>query len=202
MTTEQTEPSLSETSPSVQAHLGILQSVIQRMGSNSTSCKAWCITVVSAILVIVADKGKPNFAFIALVPTFLFLALDAYYLALEKAVRASYAEFVKKLHSGIAKAEDLYSITPKGNHSQHQIEALKSFSVWGFYATLCSLNWLVRLYSNRGQCRVCSQRSQALLARTADTERRMQKLGVTLMTKLSSAPSCSGCGRTGCTKAR
>ena len=144
MATEQTESPLSETSPSVQAHLGILQSVIQRMASNSTSCKAWCITVVSAILVIVADKGKPNFAFIALVPTFLFLALDAYYLALEKAFRASYTDFVKKLHSGVAKAEDLYTIAPKGNHYKHQIQALKSFSVWGFYATLFLLIELAR----------------------------------------------------------
>lgn len=144
MANEKTKSPLSETSPSVQAHLGILQSVIQRMASNSTSCKAWCITVVSAILVIVADKGNPNFAFIALVPTFLFLALDAYYLALEKAFRASYADFVKKLHSGHAKAEDLYAITPKGSHSKHQIEALKSFSVWGFYATLLVLIELAR----------------------------------------------------------
>lgn len=144
MTTAKTESPLSETSPSVQTHLGIFQSVIQRMASNSTLCKAWCITVVSAILVIVADKGKPNFAFIALVPTFLFLALDAYYLALEKAFRAAYADFVKKLHSGVAKAEDLYDVAPKGSHSQHQIEALKSFSIWGFYVTLFVLIELAR----------------------------------------------------------
>ena len=144
MGTEQTESPLSETSPSVQGHLGILQSVIQRMASNSTSCKAWCIAIVSAILVIVADKGNPNFAFIAFIPTFLFLALDAYYLALEKAFRASYTDFVKNLHSGVAKAEDLYTIAPKGNHSKHQIQALKSFSVWGFYATLFLLIELAR----------------------------------------------------------
>jgi hypothetical protein len=144
MTIEQTESPLSETSPSVQTHLGTLQSVIQRMASNSTSCKTWCITVVSAILVIIADKGNPNFAFIALVPTLLFCALDAYYLALEKAFRASYADFVKKLHSGVAKAEDLYTVAPKGSHFKHQIEAVKSFSVWGFYTTLLVLIELAR----------------------------------------------------------
>jgi len=144
MATEHTVSPLSETSPSVQAHLGILQSVIQRMASNSTSCKTWCITIVSAILVIVADKGKPNFAFIALVPTLLFFALDVYYLALEKAFRASYADFVKKLHSGVAKAEDLYAVAPLGSNSKHQREALKSFPVWGFYATLFVLLELAR----------------------------------------------------------
>ena len=129
MATQLTPSPLSETSPSVQAHLAILQSVIQRMATNSTSCKTWCITVVSAILVIVAGQGKPDFAFIALVPTLLFLALDAYYLALEKAFRASYTAFVKKLHSGVAKAEDLYAVEPVGGYSKHQLQALKSFSV-------------------------------------------------------------------------
>ena len=145
MITEQTASPLSENSRSVQAHLSFLQSVIQRMATNSTSCKTWCITVVSAILVIVADRGKPNFAFIAVVPTLLFLALDSYYLALEKAFRASYADFVKKLHSGVAKAEDLYAVAPMGSYSGHQVQALKSFSVWGFYVTLFVLIELTRL---------------------------------------------------------
>jgi len=144
MATEHIEQTLTETSPSVQTHLGILQSVIQRMAGDSTSCKTWCITIVSAILVIVADKGKPNFAFIALIPTLLFLALDAYYLALEKGFRASYNDFVRKLHSGKARVEDLYAVAPKGNESKHQIEALKSFSIWGFYATLLILIELAR----------------------------------------------------------
>lgn len=144
MSSDQAEPTLSETSPSVQAHLGILQSVIQRMAGDSSSCKAWCITVVSAILVVIADKGKPNFALIALLPTLLFLTLDTYYLALEKGFRASYADFVKKLHNGTAKPENIYTIAPKGSQAKHQLEALKSFSIWGFYGTLFVLVILAR----------------------------------------------------------
>lgn len=144
MGNEPTETRLLETSPSVQAHLGILQAVIQRMASNSTSCKAWCITIVSAILVIVADKGKPQFALIAIVPALLFLALDSYYLALEKAFRAAYTDFVRKLHSGTAQAKDLYDIAPSGSASRHQLEALKSFPVWGFYGALLVLVELTR----------------------------------------------------------
>jgi hypothetical protein len=131
-----TSPSLTEASPSVQAHLQIMQSVINRMATNSASCKAWCITLVSAILVIVADKGEPSFAYIALLPTFLFLALDAYYLALEKSFRASYNDFVKKVHAGQAVPDDLFAVQPKGSESAHQRAALASFSVWGFYGAL------------------------------------------------------------------
>ncbi|MBL4823311.1 MAG: hypothetical protein JKX90_07290 [Colwellia sp.] len=123
-------------SPSVQTHLGIMQAVIQRMAVNSTSSKAWCITIVSAILVIVADKSKPEFAWIAIIPTFLFMCLDTYYLALEKGFRSSYNTFVKKLHEGTLLPEDLYSVLPEGNQSKHQWESLKSFSVWGFYIGL------------------------------------------------------------------
>lgn len=59
-------------SPSIQTHLGIMQGIIQRMASNSSNCKAWCVTLVAAVLVIVADKGKPEFAWIALLPTVIF----------------------------------------------------------------------------------------------------------------------------------
>ena len=144
MTTDRTQPTLTEASPSVHAHLGILQDVIQRMAGNSASCKTWCITLVSALLVIVAGQGRDELARIAIVPTVLFWALDAYYLGLEKAFRASYTDFLRKLHSGNAKADDLYAVVPAGNHSSHQIDALKSFSVWGLYVTVLALVELVR----------------------------------------------------------
>lgn len=126
-------------SPSIQTHLGILQNVIQRMAANSAASKAWCVTLVSAVLVIIADKGKPDYAYIALLPAFVFAALDAYYLALEKAIRNSYNEFIYKLHNKTLSEEDLYSVVPKGNMSHLQWVSLKSFSVWGFYLSLVVL---------------------------------------------------------------
>lgn len=127
------------TSPSIQTHLGILQNVIQRMASNSSACKTWCVTLVSAVLVIVADKGKPDYAFIAMLPTFVFAALDAYYLAHEKAFRNSYNDFISKLHNKTLTETDLYSVLPKGNMSSLQWESVKSFSIWGFYVSLAVL---------------------------------------------------------------
>ena len=66
----------------VQSHLNIIQSVIQRMSTNSASCKAWCITLVSAILVIVTDKSKPEYALISIIPVILFFFFFSYYLSL------------------------------------------------------------------------------------------------------------------------
>ena len=138
---------LSEESPSVQIHLGVLQNVIESMASNSTSSKTWCITIVSAVLVVVADKGKPDFALLALIPIILFLALDTYYLAMEKGFRNSYNVFVRKIHEKTLTLEDLYSVKPEGSQSKLQIESLKSFSIWGFYSVLVLLiglaKWIV-----------------------------------------------------------
>ncbi len=130
------ERSYGEDSAAVQAHLNIAQSVIQRMASNSASCKAWCITLVSAILVVVADKGKPEYVLIAAIPTLLFLVLDTYYLALERCFRASYNKFIEKLHAGQVAAADLYAVMPTGSIVRTFFGALGSFSIWPFYLTL------------------------------------------------------------------
>jgi len=133
-------------SSAVQAHLNITQSVIQRMASNSTSCKAWCITLVSAILVIVADKGNSNYALLALIPTLLFLVLDAYYLALERGFRESYNSFIEKLNKGRVQADDVYCITPKGPWLKKLTGALRSFSIWPFYLTLVVMILLAKVF--------------------------------------------------------
>ena len=106
------------------------------MALNSSSSKAWCITLVSAILVVVADKSKPQYALIALIPTFLFLVLDTYYLALEKGFRGSYNDFIKKLHSASLNSNDLFAVVPKGSIIKLFFKSLISFSVWPFYLTL------------------------------------------------------------------
>ena len=77
-----------------------MQGVINRMAENSRACKVWCVTLVAATLVLVARIGEPQHALIALVPTLLFLFLDSYYLALERAFIRSQNAFVGKLHRG------------------------------------------------------------------------------------------------------
>jgi hypothetical protein len=128
-----------ENSQAVQSHLTILQSVIQRMATNSASSKAWCITLVSAILVIVAEKGKPQYALLALIPTTLFLALDAYYLGLERGFRNAYNSFIRKLHNQALQPEDLFVVVPQGSSVRLFFCSLASFSVWPFYGMLAAM---------------------------------------------------------------
>jgi hypothetical protein len=106
------------------------------MAANSTSAKTWCITLVSAILVIVADKQRPQYIWLSLVPAILFLGLDAYYLALERGFRGSYNAFIKKLHSSSLEVDDLFVVEPKGNLAKHFRLALRSLSIWPFYGMI------------------------------------------------------------------
>ena len=134
-------------SSAVQTHLNIMQGVIQRMAENSRACKMWCVTLVAAVLVLVARTGEAQHALIALVPTVLFLVLDAYYLALERAFISSYNRFVAHLHERSLSPLDLYAISPLGSVPQQTLRALLSFSIWPFYALMVATTllawWLV-----------------------------------------------------------
>ncbi len=143
MSANSSTQSLDGTCPSIQTHLEILQGVIGRMAANSASCKTWCVTIVAAILVVVADKEKPQLASVAVLPTVLFAALDVYYLAMEKGFRSSYKCFVEKLHSKTLAPCDIYAICPSNDGSKLQWNAMKSFSVWGFYVPLVLLSGVV-----------------------------------------------------------
>ena len=136
MADNQPGQSLTVESAAVQHHLTLMQGVIQRMAENSRSCKLWCITIVAAVLVLVARTEQPNYALIALLPALLFLILDTYYLALERAFRNSYNAFVRKLHSGELNSSDLYKVAPTGSIYRLFLACLKSFSIWPFYPAL------------------------------------------------------------------
>ncbi len=134
-----------EDSQSVRTHLEIQQSVIQRMAANSASSKTWCISIVSAILVIVINQEKPHNAFIAYIPTFLFLFLDTYYLALESMFRSSYNSFIDKLHSNRLKKSDFYTVSPVGNLNIVFFRSLLSPSIFPFYLVIFGLVFIIGL---------------------------------------------------------
>ena len=123
--------------PAVQTHIEVMQGVIARMGVNSRSCKVWCVTLVAAVLVLVARTGEPKHALIALAPTVLFYLLDAYYLGLERGFRKSYKIFVDKVHQGQVCVTDLYAVSASGSEVRRFLWAMfRSFSVLPFYLVI------------------------------------------------------------------
>ena len=143
---------LGHDSAAVQKHLEIMQGVINRMAENSRSCKVWCVTLVAATLVLVARTGEPQHALIALVPTLLFLFLDSYYLALERAFIGSQNAFVAKLHRGELDSSDLYRVVPTGMGWRLVGRCLLgSVSIWPFYLLVgvtILLTWLLIIPSD------------------------------------------------------
>ena len=140
--------SLGAESSAVQKHLEIMQGVIMRMGENSRSCKVWSVTLVAAILVLVARTGDADHVLIAVAPAVLFYVLDAYYLALERGFRRSYHTFVHELHEGRINAYDLFAIDFVGRIQSETLWAMfMSFSVVPFYtmvmATIILSWWLI-----------------------------------------------------------
>lgn len=100
-------------SSAVQKYLDILQAIIGRMAQNSTGCKTWCITLVSAILVLLIENDGSRYLWIATIPVVFFALLDSYYLSLEREIRDQYNGFVKRLHEEKAVVSELFVITVK-----------------------------------------------------------------------------------------
>lgn len=135
-------------SSAVQNYLTILQGVISRMAGDSANCKTWCVSIVSAILVLIADKGKPDYAFIALIPVALFCLLDAYYLAQERAFRDIYKDFVCDLIDKKATISQLFSLRPMKGFDvfRSTCGAIFSFSVFAFYGILAGTLTIARYF--------------------------------------------------------
>lgn len=129
-------PKMCAESSAVQAHLGMMQAVIQRMADNSRSCKLWCVTLVAAMLVLMADTGNADYAWLALIPTAALGFLDIYYLSMEQRFRNSHNNFVGKLHNDELDPAEVYVIKPCGSVLRHLWRSTRSTSVWPFYPAL------------------------------------------------------------------
>lgn len=76
-------------------HMDYIQSTISRLTSNSFYLKGWSITVVTAIVALSIKEGEKGIYICALILTFAFWCLDAYYLRQEKLYRELYDKVSK-----------------------------------------------------------------------------------------------------------
>jgi hypothetical protein len=74
------------------AHLGFIQAVITRMGTNSFLLKGWSITLVAAIFALSAKDADHRFVMLAYFPVIVFWGLDGFFLHQEKLFRKLYEE--------------------------------------------------------------------------------------------------------------
>lgn len=140
----------------VQAHINMLQGIINRMANNSANCKTWLITILAAILLLIADdKICSTKMWVCYIPIGLFLFLDCFYLGLERSFIKEQNDFIKKINKGEDITEELFIIkTKKIENCSHKnfiliqnffdqlwniIKAIFSFSIFPFYGFLIGI---------------------------------------------------------------
>ncbi len=130
---------------SVRHYISLLQENINRMASNCTNCKTWLITIVSALCALqLANDSIKGYLWIALIPTALFLVLDAYYLGQEKRFRDIEAGFVEKIKTGVDVMPELYTFRQSGERTcRYFWKGVLSPSTWVMYATVAAIIILI-----------------------------------------------------------
>lgn len=129
----------------VRQYLQMLQDIINRMAANSSNCKAWAITLFTAMAALmIGVEVMRQWMWIILFPIALFYFLDAYYLGLEKDFRNLEASFIKKLRASEDCSTSVYDFNfthadgyKKGENLK---KGLSSPATWPLYSTLAAIS--------------------------------------------------------------
>ncbi len=82
-----------------QAHLEMIQGIVNRLSHNSFLLKGWTVILVSALFALAAKDKNHLFIYLAYFPALAFWCLDGYFLWQERLFRALY-DHVRKLDEG------------------------------------------------------------------------------------------------------
>ena len=83
-------------------YLQMMHGNIERMATNSSNCKAWMVTIVSAMMALQCSVEALNgWILLGVLPIVLFWYLDVYYLHLERGMRNRETVFMYILKSGL-----------------------------------------------------------------------------------------------------
>lgn len=121
--------------PAVTAHIALLQGIINRLANNSSSCKTWCLTLVSALLSLAGATHVAEIVTFALVPVVIFGFLDTMYLAQERAYRDLYTRVLSAIRDGSYGQATVYEATAPLNFYGF-CSALASWSIFPIYGSL------------------------------------------------------------------
>jgi hypothetical protein len=121
--------------------IDIIQSVINRMASNSFLIKGWTITLVVGVFLL---KGLDFQISIAIIPILMFWGLDAYFLYQEKLFRERYKWVIKNRPESNEGIFDMDNAQFKEKISK--CGTLFSITLLIFYLTILGLTLLYILY--------------------------------------------------------
>ena len=122
--------------PAVIAHMNILQGVINRLATQSGSCKTWCLTIVGALVTLAGATRSPGIVQFAIVPIIVFAYLDTMYLANEKEFRVLYNSTATAVSTGAYKRGNAFQAVPAKVSIVRAGAAFLSWSIWPVYLSL------------------------------------------------------------------
>ena len=129
----------------VRQYLQMLQDIINRMAANSSNCKAWAITLFTAMAALmIGVEVMRQWMWIILFPIALFYFLDAYYLGLEKDFRNLEASFIMKLRASEDCSTSVYDFNfthaDRYKKGENLKKGLSSPATWPLYSTLAAIS--------------------------------------------------------------
>jgi hypothetical protein len=130
------------------AHLGMIQGVINRMGSNSFLLKGWTITLVAALFALAMKESSPRLMYVAYFPAVIFWALDGYYLWQERLFRKLY-ERVRITDEGSIDFSMNTSVVVGDTESLFRTVVSQTLAV--FYGVVILAIFLLFILSERGK---------------------------------------------------
>jgi hypothetical protein len=116
-----------------QTHINTLQNIISRHANYSLNCKTWCITMTSALGVILFEKRQCLNIIVILFPIIIFFLLDCYYLGLERLFKDIYEEFICKLNTDTLIEDDIIINSKIKNRFTYFLKGFISFSTTPIY---------------------------------------------------------------------
>jgi hypothetical protein len=131
-------------SPAVIAHINLLEGIIGRLATQSTSCKTWCITLVAALLSLAGATKLPAIVGVVLVPIVVFGFMDTMYLSQERAYRDLYLDVVKKVRTGSYVLADAFE-TKAPLRLSACLAAIRSWAVFPIYLGLIAAYFVAYL---------------------------------------------------------
>ena len=114
------------------------QGIIQRMGGNSSSLKAWFLGIFTALFAYFArTETKSIMDLLWLLPMYTFIGLDAYYLRQERIFRMIYSDFAAAINDGDMNRKPFMMQPAEDQKKEFTLmNCIFSISVGGFYFPL------------------------------------------------------------------
>lgn len=133
-----------------ETYLGFIQNTISRLAKNSFQAKAWCITILSALLIFYLQQTAENphtaCIYISCGVAVLFCLLDTYYLYLERGYRKLYKIAAHLDETGLVSTYDM-SIPKSELTFQKYKHALFSVTTGLFYLIIIILLLILMYYT-------------------------------------------------------